>query len=76
MLAIYSIPIGQTCILNQNESYTLPVKVVYITSTVALESSIDEVAWTIIAQSTTGVLTAAKFVRCPTASAIVMCKAH
>lgn len=81
MLAIYHIPVGQTVTMNQgalgNESYTLPIKTVWVTSTAAIETSLDEISWaTLVNANTTGAITGAKFVRSATPLALIMCKEY
>jgi hypothetical protein len=72
-----SIPIGKSTALLQNVQYALPPKLVFITSSVAVESSIDGTVWTAATgANTTGIMIGALFVRCPTANAVVVCKAY
>jgi hypothetical protein len=68
-------PGGQIA-LTQNVAYALPARRVHITSTVALEVSVDKVAWSALTgANTTGAFASGTYVRCPTANCVIVCKA-
>jgi len=74
-MPIYAIPVGVPTSIVQNQVYGLPNKLVFLQSTVAIEGSLDATTWTAITgANTTGVNSAARFIRCPTAAAIINCK--
>lgn len=62
---------GVSNAIAQTTSYALPANTVFIMSSVAVELSVDNTNWVPVAATTTGVATAARFVRCTTAAAVV-----
>lgn len=69
--------VGPPNALTEDEVYALPARLVWLTSTVALEYTAGTIGGTFAALtgSTTGVQVGAGFVRCTTAAALVRCKA-
>ena len=66
---------GVTATLVQNRSYALPARVVRVTSSLAVQISLDETTWTALTGAdTTGIETSAPFLRCSGGNAIVTCK--
>jgi hypothetical protein len=52
--------------------YALPPKRCFVQSTVAIEASVDNSTWAALTgANTTGIQTAARFIRCTTAAAVV-----
>jgi hypothetical protein len=74
-MPIYSVPIGVPTLLTQNVPIALPNKLVFISSTLAIESSLDNSTWAALTgANTTGVNTVARFIRCTTGAPTVLCK--
>lgn len=73
-IAVLQKGIAQT--ITQNVAYALPTELVYIQSSAVVETSLDNSTYAAVSASTTGVLTAALFVRCTTANAIISCKQY
>lgn len=70
------ISIGPPITLLQNVVYALPAKAVLITSSLALEVSLDGTAWVALANATTtGAVTGYVFVRCTAGNALITAKA-
>ena len=68
--------IGPMQTITQNVAYAMPAKATTIQSLAAIESSIDGSTWAALTgANTTGVKTAARFVRCTTGATQVVCKA-
>lgn len=69
--------IGPANALTEDEVYALPARLVWLTSSVALEytSGTTGGSFAALTGSTTGVQVGAGFVRCTTAAARVYCKA-
>lgn len=68
---------GDSTALLQNVVYSLPAFVCHLTSTVVVETSVDNSTWTALTGSnTTGATTSAKFVRCPSANTLVSVKRY
>jgi hypothetical protein len=55
----------------QNVVYAMPPRTVLVTSSVAVETSLNGTVWTALASGTNS---SAPFLRCPTANATVTCK--
>lgn len=69
-MPIQSISIGPATPILQNVVYALPAKASVLTTSVACEVSLDGSVWTAF---TSGGITGAKFVRCTTGNATVVC---
>jgi hypothetical protein len=66
---------GVPTTIAQNAVYSLPTVLCFISSSVAIEASLDGTTWAALAgANTTGVYCGAAFVRCPTAAAIINCE--
>lgn len=76
MAATPQISIGYTQTLTQNTVYALPSGTVFLQSSAALETSLDNSNWATLANSTTGVQTSATFARCTSGAAIVSVKRY
>ena len=67
--------LGVMTAILQNTAYALPAKRVHITSSAALEYSLDGSTWVALTGANTlGVETSATFIRCPASTANVMVK--
>lgn len=73
-MATPSLFIGPAQTITQNIANALPARQVRIVSTVALEVSVDGSSWSALANSTTGTDVTGVFVRCTTASPLVVCR--
>lgn len=62
---------GVSNTIAQTTSYALPATANFIMSSVAVELSVDNTTWVLQTATTTGLQTAARFVRCTTAPAVV-----
>ena len=69
-----SVTIGPAFTFVQNTVYALPARQVRVMSTIALEVSVDNSAWTAVAASTTGTDITGVFTRCTTGAAIAVFK--
>ena len=69
-----SLPHGVAVTFKQNEVYALSSEVTFVTSSIALETSLNGTVWTALANSLTGAVTGSVFIRCPTGNALVICK--
>lgn len=67
---------GYTHTLTQNVVYALPAKVVFLRSSAALEVSVDNSTWVLLASSTTGTQAVSPYVRCTTGTAILALKEY
>lgn len=67
---------GVVYTLTQNQVYALPPRKVMLLSDTALEQNVvnSTTGWTALASSTTGVESAAAFVRCTSGNAVVSVK--
>lgn len=70
------ISVGYTQTLTQNVAYATPSNATFIQSNTALEASMDNSNWSVLANSTTGTTFVPPFVRCTTAAPIVICKRY
>jgi hypothetical protein len=71
---ITALTIGPMHILTQNVIYALPARITRVHSVVAVEVSVDGVAWdALTGAETTGAEQGAGFIRCATANTVVMC---
>jgi hypothetical protein len=71
----YLLPIGVPTIIMQNVGYSLPAKLVRITSSLALEHSVNGVLWVpLTGAETVGAETSSAYVRCSTGQPTVVCK--
>lgn len=71
-----AIPIGPATTITQNIAYALPSKKVRVTSSLAVQTSMDGSTWTALTGAeTTGAETGAVFLRCAVGNAIVTCTA-
>ena len=74
-MASESLSPGMPWQIAQNTAYALPACQVMLHSTAAVELSIDGTLWVASATAhTTGMVTAAAFVRCTTGASNVICK--
>jgi hypothetical protein len=74
-MPIYAVPIAVPTALVQNQVYGLPNPLLFIRSTLALESSVDGTTWAALTGAdTTGVNTAARWIRCTTGAPTVNIK--
>jgi hypothetical protein len=77
MAAQFCLSPGEVQAIAQNVEYALPSFLVYIQSSVAIESTSDGTTWgALTGANTVGVLCAARAIRCPTASASIICKRY
>jgi len=58
----------------QNVVYALPPRACLVTSSVAVETSLNGTVWTALPGTGAGTNSSAPFLRCPTANATVTCK--
>jgi len=65
---------GITYTLVQNRLYALPSTVTFITSSAAVEVSLDGITWGALANATTGAVTGANFIRSTLVNTIVALK--
>ncbi len=69
--------LGVMTAILQNIAYAVPARRVHITSSAALEYSIDGTTWVALTGANTlGVETSATFIRCPASGANVIAKAE
>jgi hypothetical protein len=69
------LPIGFPVTLIQNQVYALPARLTYVTSTAAVDISVNSSTWSALTGANTlGVYTSASFVRCTTAGSSIVCK--
>jgi hypothetical protein len=68
------IPHGIPFAMTEDVEYALPTCINYVQATVAVEASVDGVTWAALTNGTTGVTTAANFVRCTTAASVIIVK--
>lgn len=71
MAITYSIPLGAPLTMVQNQVYALPAQLCLITSSGAVETSLDGTNW---AAFTSGGLSGGVFIRSGAAGTIVTCK--
>lgn len=71
-----SLTIGPVHTLTEDVIYALPPRAVLLQSDVEVETSLDGVNFAVLAGSTTGVMTAAIFVRCPSDDTLIVLKAQ
>ena len=70
------LPVGPPTTLVQNTVYALPARLVFVTSTAAVEISVNNSTWgALTGANTVGAYTSAAYVRCTTAGPVVVCKA-
>lgn len=71
-----SIQVGVPTTITQNVVYAMPARACVVTSSVALEISMDGSTFVAMAVSATNAapIVAAPFVRCTTANAVVVCR--
>jgi len=61
--------------ITQNVVYSLPTRLCYVTSSAAVDISVDNSTWNALTgANTVGAYTSAQFIRCTTASPVVLCK--
>jgi hypothetical protein len=71
-----TLPIGASYIMLQNVEYALPPKLVYVTTSAAVDVSVNGVAWSALTNANTvGAYTGAAYIRCTTAQPTIVCKA-
>ena len=71
----YTLSAGPVHSILQNLVYALPPRTVLVTSSVAVETSLDGTVWTALTgANTVGANSSAPFLRCPTANATITCK--
>jgi hypothetical protein len=74
-MPIPQLSVGVPTSIAQNVVYALPTVLCFLSSSVAIEGSLDGTTWTALTgANTTGVYAGVAFVRCPTAAAIVNCE--
>lgn len=66
-----AISAGVPTTITQNVAYALPSPSCWMQSSAVVETSLDGSTWAAVSASTTGVQTAAVFVRCTTANALI-----
>jgi len=70
-MPVQSVPVGPSVTLNQNVAYALPGRACLLTSSIALETSLDGTTWVpYVADKLTGGV----FVRSTVGNALVTCK--
>ena len=76
MAAFPQLQIGVVTNIAQNVVYATPAIACMVSSSVVLEISMDGTTFTamLVSAVSSAVLVAAPFIRCPSASAIVICK--
>lgn len=68
--------IGPPHAIAQTTVYAMPARSCYLLATTAVELSVDaSTGFALVAASTTGIVTAAQFVRCTTGASILSVKA-
>lgn len=66
---------GRAHTILQNVTYALPPGVVMVQSLAAIEASLDDSTWAALAgANTTGINTAAQYIRCTTGATVVSVK--
>jgi hypothetical protein len=70
-MAIQLLPVGPATTLVQNQVYALPAQLCLVTSSAAVETSLDGVTW---AAHTSGELSGKVFIRSAGVGTIVTCK--
>jgi hypothetical protein len=70
-MALRALQLGDPTSILQNEVFALPAALCQIAATVACEVSVNGTTWVALANEA---VTAAAFIRCPTASSIVIAK--
>jgi hypothetical protein len=65
------LPVGPPTVLTQNVTYALPAQLCVVTSSGAVETSLDGTTWTAF---TSGGMSGAVFIRSGAANTIVTCK--
>src|SRR4030095_2514986 len=71
---MYALTTGQSIVMNQNEVYALPSGQNFVTSSLAVDQSVDNTTWTALTgANTTGVNCGAKYLRCTTGAPTVRC---
>lgn len=69
-----SIQVGVATIITQNVVYAMPARKCFVQALAAVEVSIDNSTWAVLAASTTGAASAAVYVRCTTGNTTIVCK--
>lgn len=71
------IPVGPPTTILQNVQYALPARLTFLTSSVAVEQSLNGTTWSAVTGAeTTGSNAGGVFLRCPSANALVVCKGY
>lgn len=65
---------GKAISITQNIVYALPSQVVRVQSLAAVEISLDNSTYAVLANSTTGTETGAMYVRCTSGTTTIICK--
>lgn len=73
-MPVQSIQVGVPTVITQNVVYALPASKCFIQALAAVEVSIDNSTWAVLASSTTGAASGAVYVRCTTGNTTIVCK--